>query len=124
MILVIVIFFVTLIAKLAFDRHQHFSRKTINHDAEGAIVGVLFVVASIIYKGFTLAALLNLAEMCFTFWALFDTGFGILIASDPLFLGTSAKLDRLQKKYPPLQVLKYLLAITSIILFICLQNNK
>lgn len=116
----IIIVIATLLGKLAYDRHKHFSREKINHTVEGAIVFVLLVTASLIAGRFTdwLTIALALIMYLFIFWALFDLGFGTLIAKDPLFLGTSAKLDRLQHKYPWVVWAKFIGVPVSIILFI------
>lgn len=107
-LIAIAIFAATLIGKLLFDRHRHFSRKVINHKGEAVIVAIALVAAS------WMAGWVSI-------WTCFDTGFGLLIARDPLFLGTSSELDRAQAKYRWLQVLKYVSALTSIILFIWLR---
>lgn len=119
MIFAIPIFALTLAGKLLFDRHLHFSRKTIKHAGEAAIVLGLLVVASFLAAGgFKINAGFYLIAFLFIFWAAFDSIFGLIIASNPLFLGTSAKLDRLQHKYKWIVWVKYIGAILSILWFL------
>lgn len=119
MIIALVILTLTLAGKLVFDRHLHFSRKTIKHAGEAAVVVILLVVASLFAAhGFKVSAGLYFLGFLFIFWAAFDPLFGLIIAGDPGFLGTTAKLDRLQHKYPWIVWAKYIGAVISIILFI------
>lgn len=108
----IAIFLLTLTGKLVIDRHQHLSRKKIDHGGEALIVAVL-LTSTLFISGWASTVMFFLC-----FWALFDFCFGILIARNPFFLGTTSVLDRLQKKYVLLHAFKYLAAIGSIILYI------
>lgn len=125
----VLILAMTLAGKLAYDYKKHMAGKTINHRKEAVIAFILIVVASLAAAGKwdTWNDLLYLPCFLSIFWAGMDTGFGLLIARDPFFLGNSAWLDRLQKSklkikkitIPTgviLQVSKYLAAIASIII--------
>jgi len=117
----IVIAVFTLIVKLIADLYQHQSGSKIDHTMEAAVAFTMLWLASFVAVGFHIydfSILYVFGTFGFNFWMLMDSIFGLLIARNPLFLGTSSKLDRLQTKYRFIQVLKYLLAVGSIIFLI------
>lgn len=107
-----VIFAVTLIAKLNLDYWQYLKGKKINHALEAVFVTIALGVASFF------AGWISAPMFFFGFTCLFDPAFAMLIGQKPFYVGTTAKLDILQRKYPFLQVLKYILFVGSIILYI------
>lgn len=112
------IFILTLVGKLVIDYRQHLRKKKIDHPKEAVFVTIL-LMPTLWLSGWESTLMFFLC-----FWALFDFCFGILIARNPFFLGTTSFLDRLQERYKFLHVLKYVLSLTSIILYVCLQTNK
>lgn len=106
------IFGVTLIVKLNVDYWQYLKGKKINHSLEAVFVTILLVGASY-FSGWW-----AIPMFFFGFTCLFDPAFALLMGQKPFYLGTTAKLDILQRKYPFLQWLKYILFIGSIILYI------
>ena len=121
----VIILILTLVAKLLFDSYLHFSKKTIKHKGEAAIVVVLLAIGACLQAHGILKISAGVFLLCylFIFWAVFDTLFGLIIARDPFYLGTTSALDRLQKKYTVLLILKYLLAVLSIALLITGKIN-
>lgn len=60
------------------------------------------------------------APLAFTYWALFDTGYGIIVHRNWLYIGTTAWLDKLQRRYSDTRELKYLfglIALTGYIIY-------
>lgn len=53
----------------------------------------------------------------FGWWALFDTFWGLLAVRNPFYIGETAWLDRLQRAYGIIQVLKYAGFIASLIIY-------
>lgn len=77
--------------------------------------GILLRVPS-----FAVAAWLNpwSALLAFTYWAAMDTAIGWIKHGKPLYLGTRAKLDILQHKYPWLVPVKFAVGVGSLITYI------
>lgn len=96
-----------MVLKLGYDYHQHIKGKRIDHDKEAGILGACCVVLSLFMYPFWLSLpMLAMLSHC-----IIDMGMGLLLTRNPFYLGESAKLDRLQKKYPILQFAKYILTI-------------
>lgn len=108
----IVIFALTLIVKLVFDLKQHNSGKPINHKLEAVFVAVALTGASF------LAGWKSAPMFFFGFWVLFDGLFAVLIGQSFFYVGTTSALDKLQRKYPFLRVVKYVLFVGSVVTFI------
>lgn len=125
MVAALFIFALTLAGKLVFDAKEHFGRKTIDHSKEAAIVIILLVVASLAWgwKDWLFAGAYLLAFLSI-FWAVFDSAFGLIIARNPFYLGTTSKLDRLQTKYLWIQVAKYVVAMFSVSFIVWKINNQ
>src|SRR5690349_2991355 len=58
------------------------------------------------------------AGLAFTYWSLFDPGWALIKHLYFFYVGTTAKLDTLQRKYPLLHVAKYVLGAAAIIIYI------
>lgn len=112
MIWALIIFVACLTIKLAIDLRQYHSRKTINHGLEAVFVATALVGVS------WLAGWYSLPMWFFGWTCLFDPAFSLLIGQKPFYIGETAALDKIQRKYPFLQLLKYLLLTVSIIFFI------
>lgn len=112
MIWSLAIWFASLVIKLALDVKLYHSRKVNRHSLGPTIVVIALSGASYL-SGWQSAPM-----WFFGFWACFDPLYAILIGQKAGYLGTTAKLDRLQNHYPIIKVLKYLLAIASIIYYV------
>lgn len=113
MITSLIIFFLTLAAKLTYDRHRYLSRKTIYHGREAIVVSIALIAASYFADWKTIPL------WFFGFWVLFDGFFNLLIGQPWGYLGETAKLDKLMRKYPLIIILKYFgLFASTIIPFI------
>lgn len=105
-------FLVCLTVKLVVDIKQFHSRKTINHGLEAVFVFVALAVLSLV-AGWKSAGI-----WFFGWWCIFDLLWNVLVGNPPFYVGTTAALDKLQRKYPVLQYVRYVLFIGSIIFFI------
>lgn len=115
MIYALVVFTLTMAIKLAIDLKRYQSGKPNRHILGPAIVFTALIACS------WLSGWIWVLGWFFTWNAVFDTLWGTLALREPFYIGTTAWLDRLQRKYRVLQVLKYLLAITSIVLYVCTE---
>lgn len=111
-IIATLLFFACLSVKLALDLHQYHSRKTINHGLEAVFVFVALAGLSL-WIGWRSAPMWS-----FGWWALFDTGYALLIGQKWYYTGTTSKLDQWQTSSPALKWLKYALVPASILFFI------
>lgn len=112
MIYAIAIFILTLVIKLIVDVRLYNQGKT-NHHSWGP-----GIVAGCLATSCYIAGWHSIPMWLFSYWALFDTLYAILIKQKWYFIGTTAKLDILQHRYPVFRVLKYLLFIASIIYYV------
>lgn len=108
MIWALLIFVATLIAKLAVDVRLYLRGGVNKHRVGPAIVLVALVACS------WLAGWTSTGMWFFGWWILFDGLYNKLIGQDWFFVGETAKLDKLQRKYPFLVILKYSLFAASI----------
>lgn len=69
---------------------------------------------------FAVAAWLNpwSALLALPYWAAMDTAVGWIKHGKPLYLGTRAKLDRLQHRYPVVRWVKYISGVLAIIIYV------
>lgn len=111
-IIALLLFIACLAGRLAYDTWLYQSRKVNNHVVGPAITLVVIVACC------WLAGWLSIPMWFFGFAAIFDPSYAVLIGQKPGFLGTTAKLDRLQHRYPPLVWVKYIGAVVAILLFI------
>jgi hypothetical protein len=111
------IFAVLMALKLAIDYRTHLSGKRIDHDKEFGILTAGLIVLSLFMHPFWL----SLPMLGMLAWVIVDMGMGALLTRKPFYLGTTARLDRLQRRYPAIHVLKYILAIATTTLYICLR---
>lgn len=117
MIWAITIFAITIIIKLAIDLKRWQSGNVNKHSLGPGIVAGVLITCSYICGWW------SVPMWFFGYWALFDTLWGVLAIRDPFYVGETAWLDKLQRKYRVLQVLKYVLAIGSIILYVMTLNK-
>jgi hypothetical protein len=108
----IIIFVLTIAGKLSFDIHLYFAGGVNNH-IEGPIIVFICLIGCSLLGGFT-----SIPMWPLVYWPVFDTLYALFIGQGPFYIGTTAKLDILQHDYPVLQVLKYVLAIASIVFFL------
>lgn len=111
MILGLIIFILTLAAKLVYDVNQYNKHLTINHAKEAFFVSLALLGASF-FGGW-----LSVPIWFFGFWVLFDGFFNLFINQKWGYIGNTAKLDQLQHKYPFLTWIKYVALAASITLF-------
>lgn len=112
MIIALVIFLLVLIGKLIFDLHLYFSDKPNKHFIGPIIVVIALAICS------WLAGWLSIQMWFLNWWMLFDGFYGLFIGHGFFYVGTTAKLDILQRKYQLLFWFKYIAAPVSIILYI------
>lgn len=113
----IILFVLTITGKLIIDLNLYYSGGVNNHTIGAAIVFVSLGVCS------WLAGWRSIAMWFFVFWMLMDSLWGLFTGNGFLYLGTTAKLDILQRDYPVIQVLKYLLAVGATVFFIIKQRK-
>lgn len=112
LIIAIIIFAVCLSVKVAIDLRTHYSGKQVNHKA-GALVVCIALLTLSFWVGYKSAPM-----WFFGWWVIFDLCWNVFVGNPLLYVGETAYLDKLQRKYPVLQVARYLLFIGSIIFFI------
>lgn len=112
MIIALVIFFVALVTKLVIDYNLWLKGTPNNHKLGPALVLIALV-------GCSWLAGWHSTPMWFLGWTcLFDPAFAIMIGQKWYYVGETATLDKIQRKRPILQTLKYVLFIGSVIFFI------
>lgn len=119
MIYGIIIFLVTLIIDLATDyrlwlKYRNVNRPngSVNHTVGGAL-RLAMLALSIIFLGWW-----AIPMVLFVYWILFPGIFNLLIRQDWDYVGNTAYLDKLERKYPVITYIRYGGAILSIILYI------
>lgn len=112
MTIALLIWLAAFVAKLWRDVWLYRNGKRNRHTIGPALV-VVAIAAATYFGGW-----ITLPLWGFGWWALFDPAYALSIGKHPSFLGTTAKLDRLQRKYPFLVYLKYALFIASIIFYV------
>jgi hypothetical protein len=101
------IFALLMAAKLLIDYRQWLNKKRIDHDIEAAVLAALLIAPAIFLPPFWLSYPMLAAWA----WVLIDMGMATLLTRNPFYIGTTSKLDRLQRKYPALRVFKYILPL-------------
>lgn len=114
MITAVAIFIMTLIGKLLFDVHLYYSGRSNEHTLGPLIVLIALIACSWVSHWYYLPGWMSL------FWACFDPLYAVLIGQKWHFVGSTSFLDRLQHRYPFIACVKYILGVTSLILFIVL----
>lgn len=107
----LLIYALTLIADLATDYRIWLHKHTVNHIRGGLLRCIGLIPAMWLLWPWGLG-------LVFTYWVAMDAGIGLLIARNPLFLGTTSRLDRLQFAHRWLVWLKFILGIAGVIIFI------
>lgn len=108
----LVLFILAITAKLCIDIARHWDDKVTFH-GQGALIASIAIVGCSWMAGWS-----SLPMFLFGWWAIFDTAWGWIVLKKPFYVGTTAKLDILQRKYPWVQVAKYVGFILSIILYV------
>lgn len=106
-IISLILFTIVLAGKLIVDLHLYFLGGVNNHLIGPAVVAVCIGVCS------WLGGWRSIPMWLFCYWALFDSLYGVFIHQGAFYVGTTAKLDILQRQYPVLLWLKYIGAIAS-----------
>jgi len=112
--LALVIFFLTLIGKLVIDVRLYLSGKPNKHILGPAIVFVALVACC------WAAGWLSAGIWFLGYWILFNGSYAVLIGQKWGYLGTTAFLDRTERKYRWITPAKYAAFAVSIILYIFL----
>lgn len=114
LIIALIIFFATLVIKLAVDYRLWLRGKTNRHLLGPIIVLTCLVVCSV------LAGWLSTPMWFFGWWAIFDSLYALLIGQKWYYTGSTSKLDKWQATSPALKWLKYVMVPVSIILYVML----
>jgi hypothetical protein len=117
MVIAVILFFLTLAAKLAVDVRLYLSGKPNRHTLGPVIVFVVLVACSWIAGWLTL-------PLWFLGWSILFNGlYNVLIGQGWWYLGTTARLDRFERRHPWVTIVKYSL-FTATILFLWLTNTS
>lgn len=108
-----ILFALLMAAKLVIDYRQWLNKRRIDHDIEAAVLAALLIVPALMLYPWWLSYPMLAAWA----WLIVDLGMGLLLTRDPFYIGTTAKLDRLQRKYPVIRVAKYLLPVILTIIY-------
>lgn len=111
----LLIYLLTLTVDIITDYRIWLHKKTVNHK-RGALLRLIGLVPAMWLLWWEGVLLLP------AYWMLFDAVYGTLIARTPLYVGTTAWLDRLQRRYPWLMVAKFALGTGGIVAFIILRT--
>jgi hypothetical protein len=112
------IFFATLAIDLYTDIRLFYRRRPVKH-VRGAILRLLGLIPACLFGGWVFVPF-----AFFGYWSLFDTLWGLFTSRKWPFIGSTSKLDRLQRKYPALLWFKYLGFIASIVILIYETHRK
>lgn len=112
MLAAFILFFAMMALKVGADVKLYQLRKVNKHVLGPALVLLGLIACSI------LAGWVSTPMWFFCWWVLFDGVYNLFIGQRWTFIGTTAKLDILQRKHPVLVWVKYLGAVLSVILFI------
>ncbi len=107
----LIIYLLTLALDIITDYRLWAKHKSPNH-TRGFLLRILPLGVALWLMGWWSLGLL------FTYWMLMDSIFGLLIARTPLYVGTTARLDRLQRVNPWIMVLKFVLGIAGAVVYI------
>jgi len=108
----IILFILTLAGKLIVDLHLYFSGGVNNHVIGPAIVLVSLAGCSI------LAGWRSIPMWFLNYWILFNGLYAVFIHQSWGYLGTTSKLDIFESEHGWVTILKYILAVASIIYYI------
>lgn len=112
MIYGLTIFIVVLAVDLFTDVRLYYQKKKVNH-TRGAVLRCAGLAPAVYFLGWP-----AIPAMGFTYLILFNGLYNVLIGQKWGFIGTSAKLDKWQRRNKWFSWFKYVAAIGSIILYI------
>jgi hypothetical protein len=101
----------TITVDILTDYRRWLSKKPINHTRSNIIAAVPVIISFILMGWWSIG-------LIFTYWAVKDAALGTLMTRSPLYVGTTAKLDTLQRANPWLMVAKFVLGIGGLVIFI------
>lgn len=107
----LLIYLLTLAVDLITDYRIWAHKKIVNH-IRGGLLRCIGLIPAVWLMGWYSIGLV------FTYWLVFDLIFGTLIIRNPLFLGTTGYLDRLQHRYTWLVIVKFVLGVGGVVLII------
>ena len=107
----ILIFIAVLVIDLWTDVDRYFDGRKVNH-TRGAIFRVIGLAPAVYFMGWLSAPMLF-----FLYIILFNGLYNTFIGQKWEYVGDTAKMDRLQRKYPILKTIKYIAFIASAILY-------
>lgn len=107
----LLIYMLTLAIDLITDYRIWLHKRTVNHIRGGLLRCIGLIPAMWLLKPWGLG-------LVFTYWMLFDVIYGVLIARNPFFLGSTSRLDRLQFAHRWLVAVKFTLGIAGVIIFV------
>lgn len=127
MIYGLAIFILTLIIDLATDYRRWLKRKPVRHNLGGWLRCIGLVPAGVLLS---VSPQLQIqpqiwavpGAMVFTYWILFNGIYGLLIASNWWFLGTTSKLDRYERTHKWVTVVKYAGCVLFNLLYLILAQ--
>ena len=111
MIYGLLLYCLTLTADIITDYRLWLHKKSPNH-TRGFLLRIVPLGAALWLMGWWSVGLV------FTYWLTMDCIFGLLIARTPFYVGTTARLDRLQRANPWVMVLKFALGIAGVVVYI------
>lgn len=112
----VIIFIVTLAVDLWTDVRLYFKKKKVNH-FRGAALRLIGLVPACWLMGWISAPMLF-----FAYWVLFQGLYNKLIGKEWDFVGTTAKLDRFERKNPWFKWVRYAGLIISIAIYVKFRN--
>lgn len=111
MIYGIAIYALTIVVDLFTDVRLWYKDQKVNH-FRGAALRLIGLIPACWLIGW---AVIPLA--LFLYWILFEGMYNVLIGQKWWYIGETAKIDKLQRKYPAIKILKYVLLIFSILFY-------
>jgi hypothetical protein len=114
----IILFVVTLVGKLVVDLNLYFNN-AVNYHIFGPAVVLIVLAACSVLSGWR-----SIPVWLFVWWSVFDSLYGLFIHQVFFYVGTTARLDILQRTYPWIIWLKYIGAVASVIYYIVYIKKK
>lgn len=115
MIYGILIFLATISADLITDVGRYYDKKKVNH-TRGALLRLIGIVPAAYFMGWVSAPML-----LFWYWVLFNGLYNVFIGKEWEFVGTTAWIDRMIRKHPWINWVKYGGLVNATILYFWLK---